>query len=451
MIPSDGRKGIGLAEAISIGVGGMIGAGIFSILGVASQTAGTGVWISFVIAGLIALLCTYSFARLGVTYPSAGGAVEFLVQGFGGGVLSGGLNLLLWVGYILALALYARAFGGYAATFFSSVHSPLLARALGTGIILAFAGVNLIGAKAVGRSELIIVAVKVIILLLFAASGLFFASRGVVAPSTWPPLPTILLGSGVVFLAYEGFGLITNAAEDMRSPEKTLPRALYLSVAFVMVVYVAVSLAVLGNLSIPAIVEAKDYALAAAAKPFLGNLGFRLITVAALFSTSSAINATLYGGANVSYTIARDGELPRFFERKVWGRGTEGLLITTGLVVLFANGFGLEGIAMMGSASFLIIYGAVNVAHLRLLKKTGARGSLVWASMAGCLAFLVILVRHLVTANPVALWTLASVLAACVAAEWGYRRVTGRKIVARQPASGAGAGTPGNEGGKGRT
>jgi amino acid transporter len=441
---------MGLAEAISIGVGGMIGAGIFSILGVAGQTAGTGVWISFIIAGVIALLCTYSFAKLGVTYPSAGGPVEFLVQGLGDGVVSGGLNLLLWIGYILGLALYARAFGGYAATFFSSGASPLLARVLGTGIILVFAGVNLVGARAVGRSELYIVTVKVVILLLFAASGLFFASRSVVAPSTWPPLPTILLGSGVVFLAYEGFGLITNAAEDMRSPRKTLPRALYTSVIFVMVVYVAVSLAVLGNLSVPAIVAAKDYALAAAAKPFLGNLGFRLITVAALFSTSSAINATLYGGANVSYTIAKDGELPEFFERKVWGRGTEGLFITTALVILFTNGFGLEGIAMMGSASFLIIYAAVNVAHMKLLKRTGARGSLLWVSTVGCLAFLGILFRHLAQSNHVALWTLASVLAGCVAAEWGYRRVTGRTIQVRQPASGAGGITQADEEGKAR-
>jgi len=432
----DHKKGISLFEAISIGVGGMIGAGIFSILGIAGQTAGTGVWISFIIAGMIALLCAYSYARLGVTYPSAGGPVEFLVQGYGGGVLSGGLNLLLWVGYILALALYARAFGGYAATFFPSAASPFLPRALGTGIILIFAGVNVVGAKAVGRSELAIVVTKVLILLLFAAAGIFFASRQVVAPSTWPPLSTILLGSGVVFLAYEGFGLITNAAEDMSSPRKTLPRALYLSVIFSMFVYVVVSLAVLGNLSIPAIVDAKDYALAAAARPFLGDLGFRLITIAALFSTSSAINATLYGGANVSYAIARNGELPRFFERKLWGRSPEGLLITTGLVIVFTNAFGLEGIAMMGSASFLIIYGAVNTAHLRLLHRTGARRSLVLAATAACAAFLVILLWHLVRSNPPALWTLACALVFCFVAEWVYRRITGRTLAARRPASG---------------
>lgn len=433
------RRQISFVEAVSIGVGGMIGAGIFSILGVASQTAGTGVWISFIIAGIVALLCTYSFARLGATFPSAGGPVEFLVQGLGGGVASGGLNLLLWIGYVFGLALYARAFGGYASTFFPHASSALLTRVLGTGIILVFTAINFIGAKAVGRSELIIVAIKVGILIVFASAGLFFASKATFAPSAWPSLPTIMLGSGVVFLAYEGFGLITNAAEDMASPSTMLPRALYTAVILTMIIYVAVSLAVIGNLPVPKIVAAKDYALAAAAKPFLGNFGFRLITIAALFSTSSAINATLYGGANVSYTIARDGELPRFFERKVWGRGSEGLVITTALVILFANGFGLEGIAMMGSASFLIIYAAVNIAHLRLLDKTGARKSVIWASIIGCFVFFGILIRHLITSNAVVLWTLAGVLVTCFVAEAVYRRISGRSLVARSPAEGTGA------------
>jgi amino acid transporter len=449
-VATDGRKrGMGLISAISIGVGGMIGAGIFSILGVASQTAGAGVWLSFIVAGVVALLCTYSFARLGITYPSAGGPVEFLVQGLGDNVLSGGLNLLLWIGYIFALALYARAFGAYASTFISTDAPPIIARAFGVGIVLIFASINLVGARAVGRSEVVIVAVKVAILAVFAAAGLFFASPGAFAPSAWPAIPTILVGAGVVFLAYEGFGLITNAAEDMASPGTTLPRALYLSVISVMVIYVAVSLAVIGNLPIPRIVAAKDYALAAAAKPFLGNLGFRLITVAALFSTSSAINATLYGGANVSYTIAREGELPPFFERTVWKHGTEGLLITTLFVIIFAIGFELDGIAMMGSASFLVIYAAVNVAHLRLLNRTGARRLAVLASLLGNLAVFAILVRHLVRANPKALWTLGGLLVACFLFEWAYRRVSGRAIVTRHGPAGTGAGLGERSGGNG--
>ena len=126
---------------------------------------------------------------------------------------------------------------------------------------------------------------------------------------------------------------------------KVFPRAIFLSIGIVMVVYAAVAVTVIGNLPIPQLISAKDYALAQAAQPFLGTIGFKIIAIAALFSTASGINATLYGGANVSYALARDGQLPSVFERKVWGRGTEGLFITAGLTIVFANVFDLSGIA----------------------------------------------------------------------------------------------------------
>ena len=137
----------------------------------------------------------------------------------------------------------------------------------------------------------------------------------------WPQVSNVFFGAGIVFVAYEGFGLITNAAEDMENPRKTLPKALYLSVLISIVIYAVVSLTVLGNLPISEIVNAEEYALAAAAKPFLGLIGFKIAAIAALFSTASAINATLYGGANVSYMMAKEGELPRIFKRKIWGKG----------------------------------------------------------------------------------------------------------------------------------
>jgi amino acid transporter len=165
---------IGLWAAISIGVGGMIGAGIFSILGLACQIAGNAVYISFILAGIVALLSTYSYAKLGSTYPSAGGPVEFLVRGFGPGILSGGFNILLWIGYVFALALYAKAFGAYARTFLPPGASQIWADAFAVAIILVFTAINVVGSKAVGRSEFLIVAIKVVILVGFGAAGLFF-------------------------------------------------------------------------------------------------------------------------------------------------------------------------------------------------------------------------------------------------------------------------------------
>ena len=328
-----GSGQIGMVAAVSIGIGGMVGAGIFSILGVVAQAAGNAMWLAFAIGGVVALLSTYSYAKLGATFPSAGGAVHFLVKSFGDGVLAGGLNLFMWAGYIISLALYATAFGGYAATFVTTTPSPLLLKSLAVVVVVLLTVVNALGAKFMGRSETVIVVIKVAILVLFAAVGLWFIRPGYLSPELWPETKSILFGAGVLFIGYEGFGLITNAAADMRNPRKMLPRALYTSVILVIIIYLAVSLTVTGNLSDYEIERAKDYALAEAAKPFLGEFGFRLIAIAALFSTASAINATLFGSANVCYMIARDGELPVGLSRTDWKQATGGLLLTAALVV----------------------------------------------------------------------------------------------------------------------
>jgi amino acid transporter len=422
------KKPIGRLSAISIGIGGMIGAGIFSIMGLASQIAGNLVYLSFIIAGMVALLCTYSYAKLGAKYPSRGGPVEFLIRGFGDGVLSGSFNIFLWIGYIFTLALYAKAFGSYARTFLPPDAPGISANLLGTLIILIFTAVNFIGAKAVARSELVIVVIKVGVLIGFSILGFFFIEPSLLSLSESPGFFNVLFGAGIVFIAFEGFGLITNAADDMEDPEKTLPDALYMSVLIVILVYVLVALTVIGNLPIADIIKAQDYVLAEAAKPFLGLIGFEIMAIAALFSTASAINATLYGGANVSYALAKKGELPAFFERKVWGEGAEGLLITSGIVILTANFLDLSGIAMLGSASFLLIYLAVNLAHLRLYTETGANPYIIWASIFGCIFVLGVLIYYGFYHSHITLLLLAIVLLAAFLIESVYRRSSKRRL-----------------------
>ena len=426
------RKAIGLWSAISIGIGAMIGAGIFSILGVATGIAGHAMYISFIIAGLIALLSTYSFAKLGTRFPSAGGPVEFLIKGLGDNIISGGFNILLWFGYIFALALYARAFAGYAMTFLP-VNSPeIYLNIIATAIILIFTGINFIGTKAVGKSEIIIVSIKIAILILFVIAGFFFIKPENLSLGELPHISNVLFGAGIVFLAYQGFSLITNTAEDMENPKKTLPKALYSSVIIVMIIYVLVAITVLGNLPSQQIIDAKDYALAAAAKPFLGTIGFSLIAIAALFSTASGINATLYGGANVSYMIAKDGELPKVFERKIWKNSTEGLLITVALVLLFVNIFQLGSIAMLGSASLLIIYVAVNIGHLKILKETKANLIIIILSIITSIIFLGILIYYEIYHSPITILALLIVLLSSFIIEWLYRNYTTRKLKTRK-------------------
>lgn len=424
----NGAGQIGLIAAVSIGIGGMVGAGIFSILGVVAQAAGNAMWLSFAIGGVVALLSTYSYARLGAAFPSAGGAVHFLVESIGDGVLAGGINLFMWAGYIISLALYATAFGSYGATFITNDPSPVLRDALAVGSVVALTIVNAFGARAMGRGETLIVAVKVLILVLFAVAGLFFVKADNLSPALWPPMQSVLFGAGVLFIGYEGFGLVTNAAAAMRNPVKMLPRALYASVLFVIVIYLVVAITVTGNLTNAEIAHASDYALAEAAKPFLGEFGFRLIAIAALFSTASAINATLFGSANVCYMIARDGELPLRLTRTTWESASGGLLLTAGLVILIIICFDLSGIAMMGSAAFLLVYAAVNAGHLRVLNATGANSAIVWMSLITCIAMFLILGAYIYQQQPAALLALGFIAAASFLSEWAYRRWTGRKI-----------------------
>jgi amino acid transporter len=422
---------IGLFAAMAIGIGGMIGAGIFSILGVVAQASGGALWVSFAIGGVVALLSSYSYAKLGARYPSAGGAVEFLVKGFGDGVISGGINIYLWIGYIIALALYAQGFAGYAMTFLPTGLPAYAPKALGVGGVLVFTAVNMVGAKVMGRSETVIVAVKLIILFLFAVSGLYFIKPDLLSPSLWAAPEGIFFGAGVLFIGYEGFGLVANAAGDMADPKTMLPKALYLSVVSVIVIYIAVSLAVVGNLDVGTMVKAKDYALAEAAKPFLGEFGFRLIAVAALFSTASAINATLYGAANVSYMIAKDGELPKVFSMRTRPNATGGLFISAALVIAFIVFFDLSAVAMMGSGAFLLVYACVHGAHLRLTAQTGGNPWLVRLALASCLIMLVVLSVYIWRHSRPAFVLMLGLMPLCLGLEWGYRRLTGRVIKTR--------------------
>ena len=427
-LPPDSNQ-LSLIAAVSIGIGGMVGAGIFSILGVVAQAAGNAMWLAFAMGGVVALLSTYSYARLGATFPSAGGAVHFLVKSFGDGVLAGGLNLFMWAGYIISIALYATAFGSYAATFVTNHPSALLLKMLAVSSVVALTIVNAFGARIMGRGETFIVAVKVAILVLFAATGLWFVKAENLSPQLWPEAQSVLFGAGVLFIGYEGFGLVTNAAADMRNPRTMLPRALYTAVLLVIALYLVVAVTVTGNLTNAEIERARDFALAEAAKPFLGELGFRLIAVAALFSTASAINATLFGSANVCYMIARDGELPAGLTRTVWKDSTGGLLLTAVLVVLVMLCFDLSGIAMMGSAAFLLVYAAVNAGHLRVLRLTGANAAIIWLSLITCLVMFAILGIYVYQQQPAALVALVLIAATSFAAEWGYRRSTGRRII----------------------
>jgi len=419
---------IGFLAIVSIGIGGMVGGGIFAVLGLAVQLAHGGTPVAFFVAGLVALLTSYSYAKLSVAYPSEGGTVEFINQAFGEGMLTGSLNVLLWISYIIMLSLYAFAFGSYGASFFSGALQPIMKHVFISGIIILLTLLNALGSTLVGEAEEWIVGFKLGILLLFVAVGFWGIDAVNLEPGQWTPLPHLLAGGMIIFLAYEGFELIANSAGDVKNPSKILPRAFYTSVIFVILLYILVSAVTVGNLPVDKIVAAKDYALAEAAKPFLGQFGFTLIAIAALLSTGSAINATLYGTARVSYIIAKDGELPEVLERKIWKRPMEGLLITAGLALLVANFFNLSSISLMGSAGFLLIFAAVNLANAKLHSHTKGKTWLSYIGMVACLGALGTLLWQRAMTAPSQLLVFATLIVLSIVIEGIYRAATGRSI-----------------------
>jgi amino acid transporter len=377
-----GKDCIGLREAVAIGIGGMVGGGIFSVLGLSVQISGSGAYFAFIIGGVISLLTGYSYAKLAVKYPYKGGTVEYINRAFGLGILSGTLNMLLWMGYIVTLSLYAFSFGAYGASLLPG-NMAFWRHILSSFVIIAFTALNVMGAALVGRAEDILVYTKLLILAFFCFAGLFKIKSSLVSPTNFS-FPSVVLAGAIIYVAYEGFELIANSAADLREPRKNLPRALYISISIVTVLYVLVALVAVGNLTVPELTKDAEFALAAAAKPFLGQVGFILIAIAALISTASAINATLYGAAKNAYVMAKEKELPEELEKLIWDKPIEGLLITGATTLLIVNTVNLENISTMASSSFLVIFAFVNLANLKLRQETGGNPWLSLLGFLGC-------------------------------------------------------------------
>lgn len=361
---------MGLLSAISIGIGGMVGGGIFAVLGLSVELARGGTAIAFAVAGIVALITSYSYAKLSIAYPSKGGTVNFLNRGFGVGYFTGSMNILLLISYVVMLSLYLSAFGSYGASFFAKEHQGFWRHIFISGGIVLFTLLNIAKASIIAKSEDWIVGVKITILLVFIGAGLWSVKLSSLHPSTWSPPVQLIAGGMIIFVAYEGFELIANTAGDITKPSTNLPRAFFISVAFVLILYIVIAIVTVGNLPLKEIISARDYALAKAAKPFLGSFGFILIAVAALLSTGSAINATLYGSTRISYVLAKDGELPDDLDKNVWSRPIGGLIIVSFITLVVANLFDLSSISIMGSSGFLIIFALVNLINFLKYKET---------------------------------------------------------------------------------
>ncbi len=431
---SAANERLSLKEVIAMGVGGMVGGGIFSVLGLAITQAGHAAPIAFALGGIIALLTGLSYSRLGLQYRSDGGSFTYLERAFQSRTVAGIGGWLLLVGYVGTLALYAYTFGVYGAAMLGSEesHSAAMHHLLESLVLLSFLGVNLYGVKASGTSELVIVTIKVLILGLFAIIGLFYAKPDHLFPVFNQGYAGVVMGAALIFVAYEGFELIPNAVNEMENPQRNLKRGIIWSIAITTFIYVLVSIVAVGNLLPEEIKQYGEYALAEAARPFLGQAGFLLIGLAALFSTASAINATLFGTARLAKVMATEDSLPRVFsfQRQQNNIPWVSLIIITGFSLAFVNLANLTIISSFASSTFLLIFAAINLSAWRLRKTIPGSTLQPLAGLILSLASWATLIAYLWHSSRHSLYWIAAIYAAVILAEllFSQRRIIFRSL-----------------------
>ena len=288
----------------------------------------------------MAAFSVYSYSKLGMKYPDRGGAAKFLLKEFGDGLLAGGMNVFQYIGWIIAMALYATGFAEYACQLLGKSSSGWLGKAISIGIVIVVVAINIMGSKQVARAQMAIIAFELLILLSFVAVGLTKLHVPTITSSNSGNIVGILSAAGLLYVTYEGFGVVTNAAGSMVNPKKQLPQALFFSLGIVMVIYIVASVVVMMTLGVQCAVANQGHVLATAGKLVLGN----------------------------------------------WG-----LFITSLIVCIFVVIFPLSAVGEMASLTFLLVYAMVNLGHLRIAGQTGAKRWILICSVVLNLALFALL------------------------------------------------------------
>jgi amino acid transporter len=414
---------LSVRQAAFIGVGAMVGAGIFALLGAAGEVVGAAVWVSFLVAGGVAALQGYSFAKFGARYPSAGGLLEYVSRGFGNGHLMGIIAWLLFGANAIVTAMVAVSFGSYASAAFADGNDTW-AKVFAAILILAMTLLNVVGSQAVAKAQTVVVVVVIGILSVFAITTLVNMDPGLLALSGLPPFRYIVSSVALTFFAFLGFGVITFAAKDLANPVRQLPRAVYLALATATAVYVAVALGVFGTLTVDQVISSGGTALAEAAKPTLGQAGYWLMSVTALFATAGATNSGLFPATGVSEQMAKQGQFPPLLGRRFRGRrASNGLLALAVFSIVLAVSFDLTAIASIGSAVALVIFALISVGHYRVRADTGARASLLVLAFLSAFVVLIAFAATTLVNEPATAIGLLVILAVSVAVDLTWKRI----------------------------
>jgi amino acid transporter len=371
---------ISLFSATALGIGGMMGAGLFSLLGTASAHAGSHIPLAFLLGAIAASFSVYSYAKLGATFPSSGGAATFTVMSFGPGVISGGLNIFQYIAYLIAAALYAAGFSEYANTLLGGNLSPWEIKLMSAVIVALCAGINLLGTDIVGKAEMLAIGFVTLALILFSIDGIYVADVGAFKMTGWS-INGIAIATGILYINYQGFGVVTNSSNAMQAPHKELPLAMFSALILVTIAYALVSTAVILLLSPAQIAQYSGHVLADAARIVAGKAGFVVIGTSALLACAAALNATIFAASNIAADMAQKNSVSEALGDEVLNTELRALTISAILVVALVLAFPLDVVGKMASLAFLLVYAAITFGHIRVRKQTGAKLWPLWAAI----------------------------------------------------------------------
>jgi amino acid transporter len=375
------NKSLGLIELIAIAVGGMVGGGIFSILGISASMIGFLTPVAIIIGGIIALLAAYSYAKLGVYYKDEGATYSFVKKTFPGKHLATAtIGWYVIFGYISTLALYAYTFASYAISDFAFSDNIWIRKSVAWGIIFVFTLINLWSVKGMGRIEDLMVYTKMFILFIISVllmqhgqTDLKKFSELLINDAKNADLLTVLIVSSITFVAYEGFQLVINAVNEMTNPEKNIPRAIYGAIILVVTIYVIIALGALFAIPVEDLIKDKEYALAAGASKAIGNIGKNLVIFSAVLATSSAISGTVFGSSRQMAVIANDKLMPAFLaKRNRYNIPVYALIVMAILASLLILIGGLQLILEFGSITFLLVSLLMAVTNFSIREKTNS-------------------------------------------------------------------------------
>jgi len=429
-ITRERSKALGVPELIAIALGGMVGGGIFTVLGISVAMIGVLTPVAIAVGGLLAILAAYSYVKLGVYYRDEGATYAFYKKTFPDSPFAASL-IGWWVmfGYISTLALYAYTFASYAISAFAFADNIWIRKLVAGGIIAVFTLINVWSVKGMGKIEDLMVYTKLVILVVI--SFVLINNSQTTLPVLWQQsapasFTGVLIVASITFVAYEGFQLVINAVNEMETPERNIPRAIYAAIFLAVLIYVVISLGAILAIPFADIIGSKEYALASGADRILGHWGTDLVIVGALLATSSAISGTVFGASRQMAVIAGDGFLPAVLARRS-GRIPKYAIVTMALLAfcLVLSG-SLQVILEFGSVTFLLVSLLMAYANFRIRHQTGSSATLTMLALVGLLLGTLAIVYYEVINQPEQMIFIGSIYALLTSAAaiyaWRFRR-----------------------------